>query len=320
MEQTDGDCPALSQAAVTTWLPSNTQGTSRFHGDGVRYKAKLIGLDAVPEAQGEKMCYDSMMKLKGFEEAARRQGRHKKRVWLKICSRSLKIVDERTGAVLHDQDKSRLSSLTKDETDLRALAYIYHHEDRYILFYIRMANLADPVFLDIKEMCQSENEEAPQKPSETPAQSISLLPLNLSSASTEECTSPEGVFSPRPDTSAGQSNPTSHNELMAVFSIPLEDPLTPSQAFGASPPDSLHWGQMMGPYGNQWAGPAQAPWPNMPSNMPVWGTPGGPSEYVMGSQPGFGGVAVGSTASGSFPNPNPPGSVQNSNQNFDPLL
>lgn len=37
---------------------------SRFHGDGVRYRAKLIGLDPVPDARGEKMCWDSMMKLK----------------------------------------------------------------------------------------------------------------------------------------------------------------------------------------------------------------------------------------------------------------
>lgn len=37
---------------------------SRFHGDGVRYRAKLIGIDPVPDAQGEKMCRDSMMKLK----------------------------------------------------------------------------------------------------------------------------------------------------------------------------------------------------------------------------------------------------------------
>lgn len=42
--------------------PSDT--TSRFHGDGVRYKAKLIGVDPVPDAQGDKMCLDSMMKLK----------------------------------------------------------------------------------------------------------------------------------------------------------------------------------------------------------------------------------------------------------------
>lgn len=30
----------------------------------MRYKAKLIGVDDVPEARGDKMCQDSMMKLK----------------------------------------------------------------------------------------------------------------------------------------------------------------------------------------------------------------------------------------------------------------
>lgn len=44
----------------TTWL-------SRFFGAGVRYKAKLIGVDPVPDAQGDKMCWDSMMKLKVLE-------------------------------------------------------------------------------------------------------------------------------------------------------------------------------------------------------------------------------------------------------------
>lgn len=37
---------------------------ARFKGDGVKYKAKLIGIDDVPEARGDKMSQDSMMKLK----------------------------------------------------------------------------------------------------------------------------------------------------------------------------------------------------------------------------------------------------------------
>lgn len=37
---------------------------ARFQSDGVRYKAKLIGIDDVPEARGDKMSQDSMMKLK----------------------------------------------------------------------------------------------------------------------------------------------------------------------------------------------------------------------------------------------------------------
>lgn len=37
---------------------------ARFKGDGIKYKAKLIGIDDVPEARGDKMSQDSMMKLK----------------------------------------------------------------------------------------------------------------------------------------------------------------------------------------------------------------------------------------------------------------
>uniref|UniRef100_A0A674MDW7 Disabled homolog 1-like n=1 Tax=Takifugu rubripes TaxID=31033 RepID=A0A674MDW7_TAKRU len=46
----------------------------------------LIGVDPVPDAHGDKMCWDSMMKLKGCEAAARRQGKHKLRVWLNVSS------------------------------------------------------------------------------------------------------------------------------------------------------------------------------------------------------------------------------------------
>lgn len=51
--------PALLLAAAST----GNDG-SRFSGDGVRYKAKLIGVDPVAGAEGDKMCLDSMMKLK----------------------------------------------------------------------------------------------------------------------------------------------------------------------------------------------------------------------------------------------------------------
>ena len=42
---------------------------TRFKGDDVKYKAKLIGIDDVPDARGDKMSQDSMMKLKVTEES-----------------------------------------------------------------------------------------------------------------------------------------------------------------------------------------------------------------------------------------------------------
>lgn len=56
----------LEISACSFSVPEKTDEylLGRFQGDGVRYKAKLIGIDDVPEARGDKMCQDSMMKLK----------------------------------------------------------------------------------------------------------------------------------------------------------------------------------------------------------------------------------------------------------------
>uniref|UniRef100_A0A8C1B4S7 Uncharacterized protein n=1 Tax=Cyprinus carpio TaxID=7962 RepID=A0A8C1B4S7_CYPCA len=70
---------------------------ARFKGNGVRYKAKLIGVDDVPEARGDKMSQDSMMKLKGKAVAARSQGKHKQRVWVNISLSGITVTDEKTG-------------------------------------------------------------------------------------------------------------------------------------------------------------------------------------------------------------------------------
>ncbi|XP_031163198.1 disabled homolog 2-like isoform X4 [Sander lucioperca] len=305
-EQTAASCHAPGQTSVRTWLSSSIRAaprtpsdtTSRFHGDGVRYKAKLIGVDPVPDAQGEKMCWDSMMKLK---------------------------------AVLYDHDRSRISSLTKDKSDPRALAYVSQHQDTYCLFYIKMANLvtahsttchADPVLVDIEEVCQNVDQETPQEAAEAPTQNNSLLLLSESSAPPAEEPAFEDVFSPRPDSSSGHSNQASFsNELMEVFSIQKEEPLManqstsqpeppqptlnaseilslfPTQPVGGSPycsppysPTST-WGQQ-GLLGNQWAGPAAAPWPTMPSSMASWAPTGmaaphtGGQNLAQGPQPG----------------------------------
>lgn len=58
------DSSSCPTAAATTNNNSNNNNESRFSGDGVRYKAKLIGVDPVADAEGDKMCLDSMMKLK----------------------------------------------------------------------------------------------------------------------------------------------------------------------------------------------------------------------------------------------------------------
>uniref|UniRef100_A0A493TA07 PID domain-containing protein n=1 Tax=Anas platyrhynchos platyrhynchos TaxID=8840 RepID=A0A493TA07_ANAPP len=71
----------------------------RFKGDGVRYKAKLIGIDEVSAARGDKLCQDSMMKLKGIVAAARSKGEHKQKIFLTVSFGGIKIFDEKTGVI-----------------------------------------------------------------------------------------------------------------------------------------------------------------------------------------------------------------------------
>ncbi|KAG8010548.1 Disabled-like protein 2 [Nibea albiflora] len=122
----------------------------RFQGDGVRYKAKLIGIDDVPEARGDKMCQDSMMKLKGMAVAARSQGKHKQRIWINISMSGIKIIDERSG-------------------DNRAFGYVCGAEGQHQFFAIKTAQQAEPLVVDLKDLFQvifnlrKKEAEAPQK-------------------------------------------------------------------------------------------------------------------------------------------------------------
>lgn len=321
-EQQTGSSPVPGQTSVKTWLSPNIRGAprtvldmmSRFHGDGVRYKAKLIGVDPVPDAQGDKMCRDTMMKLKGFEVSARRQGIHKQRVWLKISSGGLKILDERTGVVLYEHDRSRISSLRKDESDPRALAYIYQQQDTYVLFYIKTATLADPVLADIHEVCKGVDQETLQGSEKAQTQTDSIL--KDISAPPAQSPAVNDVFSPQLDSSSGGLNQTSStDELMEIFSVQMPEPIKPTDSSFASepgspqstpstpqnlpvfstqpiggspyssppyPPASVPWRQP-GLMGNQWAGPPVAPWPTMPGSMAAW-APAGVAALPSSSQ------------------------------------
>ncbi|KAM3619620.1 uncharacterized protein V6R79_010952 [Siganus canaliculatus] len=289
-----GTHPTPSQSAVGTWLSSSKRGApmetvSRFHGDGVRYKAKLIGVDTVSETH-EKLCIDSMMKLKGFEVAGRRQGRHKQRVWLKISFSGVKILDEKTGDVMYEHERSRIIFLKKDESDPRALAYLYQTGDSYLLFYIKTANLADPVLADITEVCESE--EVPVTSPEEPTRTSSIPLVNGISAPPTEAPVRDVMFSPQPVTPS-PSQASSSNELVDVFSPQMIDPVMPTQTPGSSQSGQEHavqesaqpmlsTAQILSMFPTQPAGgaPYTTSPPFSPTGMPwahQWAGPAGPA-------------------------------------------
>ncbi|CAG05213.1 unnamed protein product [Tetraodon nigroviridis] len=171
--------PTSGDATTVTTVPSSTPPTSpatskvpfkkekkkvsektdeyllgRFQGDGVRYKAKLIGIDDVPEARGDKMCQDSMMKLKGMAVAARSQGKHKQRIWLNISMSGIKIIDERSGVIEHEHVVNKISFIARDVTDNRAFGYVCGAEGQHQFFAIKTAQQAEPLVVDLKDLFQ----------------------------------------------------------------------------------------------------------------------------------------------------------------------
>ncbi|KAJ8380535.1 hypothetical protein SKAU_G00013130 [Synaphobranchus kaupii] len=127
---------------------------ARFKGDGVRYKAKIIGVDNVPTARGDKMSQDSMMKLKGVAGANRSQGKHKQRIWVNISLCGIRIIDEKTGVIEHEHAVNKISFIARDVTDNRAFGYVCGAEGQHQFFAIKTAQQAEPLVIDLKDLFQ----------------------------------------------------------------------------------------------------------------------------------------------------------------------
>ncbi|XP_043925758.1 disabled homolog 2 isoform X1 [Protopterus annectens] len=160
---------------------------ARFKGDGVRYKAKLIGIDEVPEARGDKMSQDSMMKLKGMAAAARSQGQHKQRIWVTVSLSGMKIIDEKTGVIEHDHQVNKISFIARDITDSRAFGYVCGAEGQHQFFAVKTAQQAEPLVSDLKDLFQlifnmkkKEEEKNPGQENNGPVQNGSDALLTLS--------------------------------------------------------------------------------------------------------------------------------------------
>jgi len=86
---------------------------ARFFGDGVVFKAKLIGILEVGEARGDRMCQEALQDLK---IAIRAAGEHKQRITIHVTIEGLRLRDEKTGvsidihSLTHNQRRARLMS------------------------------------------------------------------------------------------------------------------------------------------------------------------------------------------------------------------
>ncbi|XP_061875088.1 disabled homolog 2 isoform X2 [Colius striatus] len=226
---------------------------ARFKGDGVRYKAKLIGIDDVPEARGDKMSQDAMMKLKGMAVAARSQGQHKQKIWMNISLSGIKIIDEKTGVIEHEHPVNKISFIARDVTDNRAFGYICGEEGQHQFFAIKTAQQAEPLVVDLKDLFQliydmkkrEENKKGvyqmdlfgdmstpPDMSSPTETNEILLVDLN-SEIETKQTFTKEDLFLNDVTTTLPQPKPQPHflpessfSTSLSFFPTPNPDPFS----------------------------------------------------------------------------------------------
>ncbi|XP_028916027.1 disabled homolog 2 isoform X5 [Ornithorhynchus anatinus] len=266
---------------------------ARFKGDGVRYKAKLIGIDDVPEARGDKMSQDSMMKLKGMAVAARSQGQHKQKIWVNISLSGIKIIDEKTGVIEHEHPVNKISFIARDVTDNRAFGYVCGGEGQHQFFAIKTAQQAEPLVVDLKDLFQviynvKKKEDEDKKKTEEANKTVegvdqmdlfgdmSTPPdLNSPTSSANDLFGTDILATPSPE-APGQTSPTGQQ---------APGQTNPLDLFKSSVPSSLN---PLGGLGGLPVPPAQAgPWSSQPLvfNPPSSSILPGP---MMGTQsPGF---------------------------------
>ncbi|XP_065166906.1 protein disabled isoform X3 [Atheta coriaria] len=126
--------------------------TSRFLGEGVSFKAKLIGILEVSEARGDRMCQEALADLK---MAIRAAGEHKQRITINIAIDGLRLRDEKTGDSLYHHPVHKISFIAQDMSDSRAFGYIFGSPDTgHRFFGIKTDKAASQVVIAMRDLFQ----------------------------------------------------------------------------------------------------------------------------------------------------------------------
>ncbi|CAG9863532.1 unnamed protein product [Phyllotreta striolata] len=126
--------------------------TTRFLGDGVCFKAKLIGILEVAEARGDRMCQEALSDLK---MAIRAAGEHKQRITVNVAIDGLRLRDEKTGDSLYHHPVHKISFIAQDMTDSRAFGYIFGSPDTgHRFFGIKTDKAASQVVIAMRDLFQ----------------------------------------------------------------------------------------------------------------------------------------------------------------------
>ncbi|XP_072025752.1 LOW QUALITY PROTEIN: uncharacterized protein [Amphiura filiformis] len=124
----------------------------KYEPPGINFKAKLIGIEDVPEARGDKMCLESMGKLKAM---VKEKGEHKQKIVINVSLEGIKVIDERTLGLNHTHEVHKISFISRDPTDKRAFGYVYGDEGHHKFYAIKTGQQADLLVLSLKELFEA---------------------------------------------------------------------------------------------------------------------------------------------------------------------
>jgi len=126
---------------------------SRFEAPGINFNAKLIGIDDVEAARGDKMCQDAMSRLK---MAVRQSGQHKQKIIINVSLDGIRIMDLRSQATNHTHAVHRISFISRDVTDARAFGYVYGAgEGKHKFYAIKTDKAAEALVLSLRDLFQA---------------------------------------------------------------------------------------------------------------------------------------------------------------------
>ncbi|XP_017861608.1 PREDICTED: protein disabled [Drosophila arizonae] len=141
-----------SSGAEETNYAKHRNDPGRFFGDGVQFKAKLIGILEVGEARGDRMCQEALQDLK---MAIRAAGEHKQRIIIHVTIDGLRLRDEKTSDSLYHHPVHKISFIAQDMTDSRAFGYIFGSPDSgHRFFGIKTDKAASQVVLAMRDLFQ----------------------------------------------------------------------------------------------------------------------------------------------------------------------
>lgn len=172
---------------------------SRFQGEGVIFKAKLIGVESVPEARGDKMCQDAMQKLK---QNVRSTGPHKRKINVCVSLQGIKIKDEKNGNIIYHHPVSLISFISQDITDARAFGYVFGSTDEPHQFIaIKTEKPAFHVVVAIRDLFQTvldyKQEEIDSAKEKTDSQKTTETTSEIKKSEAEETNKPAEEEKPK---------------------------------------------------------------------------------------------------------------------------